>query len=127
MMGLRILIAEDDHHLSHLWQSAFQRYGYEVQVVENGDLAIDLLVANPLPDVLIVDYHMPIKTGMDVIQTLHALDGGEKVTTVMATSNHLVERLEAAKKIDIFLQKPIGFYEMKTLVERLTKRHDYNT
>jgi CheY-like chemotaxis protein len=120
MTNLRILIAEDDENLAHLWQSAFKRYGYDVDVVANGDLAIDWLVENPLPDVLIVDYHMPQRNGLDVIRTLHALDGGTAVTTVMATANHLVEQQLETEAIDILLLKPVGFHDMKTLVERVT-------
>lgn len=120
MTNLRILIAEDDENLAHLWQSAFKRYGYDVDVVANGDLAIDWLVENPLPDVLIVDYHMPQRNGLDVIRTLHALDGGTAVTTVMATANHLVEQQRETEAIDILLLKPVGFHDMKTLVERVT-------
>jgi DNA-binding response OmpR family regulator len=123
MENLRILIAEDDLALADLWQKAFRKHGYEVDVVGNGNLAIDWLIDNPLPHVLIVDYHMPEKNGLDVIRTLHALDGGHAVTTVMATADHLVERMGQTDHIDIFLQKPVGFTEMKTLVERLTRHH----
>lgn len=123
MSELTILIAEDDKGLADLWQSAFERAGYAVIHVDNGQAAIDWLRANPLPDVLIVDYNMPLANGIVVLRELGKLDGGDAVTTVMVTANHVVEIDAIQAKIDMFLQKPVGFHDMQTLVERFTQQN----
>jgi DNA-binding response OmpR family regulator len=119
---LNILIAEDDSALADLWQAAFRKSGYEVVIANNGQEAIDWLQANPLPDVLIVDYNMPLANGATVLKELAQLDPDSTVTTIMVTANHFVQTDEIDNQIDMFLVNPVGFREMKTLVERLAHR-----
>ncbi len=121
--NVTILIAEDDVALADLWVTAFSKAGYDVVLAENGQIAIDWLNANTLPDVVIVDYNMPIATGIAVIHELSNMEGADSVTTVMVTANHLVESEAINDQIDMFLQKPVGFREMKTLVARLTQHN----
>ena len=120
---LTILIVEDDPNLGDLWQHAFSRAGYEVTLLDNGGKGIDWLKSNPLPDVLILDYNMPIANGFQVLQVLQSLPDFERVTTVLISANSALAHSPEITSVDMFLQKPMGFKEMKTLVERLVNQH----
>jgi DNA-binding response OmpR family regulator len=117
-MNLSILIAEDDHMLGDLWRTTFQRAGYAVDIVDDGIKAIDWLHGG-LPDVLILDYNMPGANGLDVLRELIHLDPDNRVLAVMITANHTIQQAPENERIDMFLQKPMGFKEMLTLVDRL--------
>lgn len=121
MTDITILIAEDDEALADLWQVAFAKDGYAVNLAHDGQQAIDWLHTNPLPDVLIVDYNMPFANGMTVLRELAKLDGADAVTTVMVTANPFAHTDDTEDNIDMLLQKPVSFRDMRILVERLTQ------
>ena len=68
---LRILVMEDDAAQAHLAKRALERAGYHVDVIHDGETGIAMFQSGEY-DVLIVDYEMPGKNGIDVLHTLAA-------------------------------------------------------
>lgn len=73
MKKIRILIADDSELILEALDIVFQRQsGIEVvALAQDGEEAI-LQYRAHLPDVLLTDFQMPKKTGVEVIQTLSA-------------------------------------------------------
>ena len=69
--SLRILVMEDDAAQAHLAKRALERVGYHVDVIHDGETGIAMFQSGEY-DVLIVDYEMPGKNGIDVLHTLAA-------------------------------------------------------
>lgn len=65
----RILYMDDDTGLARLFQKRLEREGYAVDLAHNGEEGI-ALHGKALYDVIVVDYNMPVATGLDVIRTL---------------------------------------------------------
>lgn len=67
----RILVAEDEPSVSRLIAYNLELDGHHVECVEDGDAALERLVADP-PDVLVLDLLLPLRSGWQVLRALRA-------------------------------------------------------
>ena len=65
----KILIADDEPHVSMLIKQFLERAGYQVHAVLNGEQAL-AHVAGEEPDVIITDVQMPKMNGLQLCQTI---------------------------------------------------------
>lgn len=63
----RILVAEDDRHISRVITLWLKRNGHEVVAAENGTKALDL-IRELQPDLLVTDVNMPGLDGLDLLE-----------------------------------------------------------
>jgi len=79
--------------------SGFQVLGF----ASNGDEAIEMFKKfQEKPDIVILDYRMPIKNGMDALKAILAIDGSSKV--IFASADRTI-------KEKVFLQGAMGFLD----------------
>ncbi len=67
----KILIVDDDQVNLHLWQTLLSKEGYIVDILAEGDLALDVVKENP-PDLLLLDIMMPGISGYEICEKLKA-------------------------------------------------------
>lgn len=72
MAGEDILVVEDELQVAHLIQHFLTREGYRVQVAQDGRAGRDLLELayslQALPDLLILDVHLPFLDGFQLLR-----------------------------------------------------------
>ena len=68
----RVLIVEDEQHLSEVLRFNLEAEGYAVQAVETGEAALELLLgpSRTAFDVVVLDVMLPGKNGFDVVSEL---------------------------------------------------------
>jgi len=122
----RILIVEDEQHLADGLRFNLEAEGYQVQTVDTGEAALDLLSvpqgAAPEPageppfDVLVLDVMLPGKDGFKVISELR--QAGQFIPTLLLTARgrpeDILEGLTAGA--DDYLPKP---FELSILIARI--------
>jgi len=65
----RIIIAEDDRHISRVLSLWITRNGHEALQADDGQQALDM-IRETKPDLLVVDVNMPIMDGMELLQAV---------------------------------------------------------
>ncbi|SJM93373.1 putative Response regulator receiver protein [Crenothrix polyspora] len=65
----KILITDDEPHVSLLLKQFLERAGYSVSTALNGEQALACL-AEQIPDVLITDVQMPKMSGLELCETI---------------------------------------------------------
>jgi DNA-binding response OmpR family regulator len=113
----RILIVEDEQHLAEGLRFNLEAEGYQVQVVETGEAALDSLTKDPEAfDVVVLDVMLPGKDGFTVMSELR--QGGQFIPTLMLTARGHPEDvlLGFAAGADDYLAKP---FELAILIARL--------
>ena len=85
MTKSKILIVEDEKVLSSALSIKFENEGFEVKVVESGDLAMSA-VQTFKPDIILLDLLLPKKQGKEVLKELKA-DPELKLIPVVILSN----------------------------------------
>jgi len=112
-----ILIADDDKTCRDSIQKVLEREGHTVHTAENVDGALETCALNHY-DLVVCDYRMPGKTGIDLLIELRRRDSAVPVLMISAFADAPVEA--AVKRLGALdvLKKPIRRQE---LVERTAK------
>ena len=113
----RILIVEDEQHLADGLRFNLEAEGYQVQVVDTGEAAIDAFAQeNDSFDIVVLDVMLPGKDGFDVISELRR--SGQFVPTLMLTARGRAEDVLKgfAAGADDYLTKP---FDLKILIARI--------
>jgi DNA-binding response OmpR family regulator len=115
----RILIVEDEQHLAEGLRFNLEAEGYQVQAVETGEAALELLLPEneqPAFDLVVLDVMLPVKDGFTVVSEMRG--AGQFVPTLMLTARGRPEDvLEGfAAGADDYLPKP---FELSILIARI--------
>jgi DNA-binding response OmpR family regulator len=113
----RVLVVEDEQHLADGLRFNLEAEGYEVDVTDTGEGALELLAGQPDGfDVVVLDVMLPGKDGFTVMSELRA--GGQFVPTLMLTARGRPEDVLKgfAAGADDYLTKP---FELSILFARI--------
>ena len=118
-MTSTVLIADDDPVQRRLLEAMVRRFGYETEVVEGGEAAIERLESADQPPVacLILDLVMPDLDGMGVLGRLR----DKRITTpvVVQTAHGSIETVVSAMRAGAvdFVVKPVGAERLQVSIK----------
>jgi CheY-like chemotaxis protein len=115
--GSQVLIGEDDPALRALFAKVLKNAGFSVTVAHNGYETLHHLRQN-LPDVLVVDWGLPVISGGELIRQVRALPTSKPVYIVLVTGNHLALQSAEAEMVDLTFIKPISPRDLVNFVKR---------
>jgi len=123
-MSHRILIVEDELSISELIAINLTHVGYEVQQAFQTEEAT-LQMRDALPDVMILDWMLPGKSGVQYAKELRANERTAGIPILMLTA-----KSEEADKVqgldsgaDDYMTKPFSTKELVARVNALLRRH----
>ena len=116
----RIVIIEDDRNIALLLAYNLQSAGHDIAVIASGDGAVEALF-RLTPTLVILDWGLPILSGIEVLRQFRAHSGLRTVPVIMLTArNHPDDRSRAmAMGADVFLSKPFAMLDLMRHVENL--------
>ena len=119
-MQSRVLLAEDEPHITELLKFLLSRAGFDVFTEADGRSALAAALVNP-PDVMILDVMLPELDGFEVLRRLRDDPRGAGVPVMMLTAKGQREDRETAErlKVDAFITKPFSNAEVVESVRRL--------
>jgi DNA-binding response OmpR family regulator len=85
-MAIKILLAEDDIQLVDMYNRKFSLDGFEVQLAEDGQKAIDIIKSGFVPDVAILDVMMPMVDGLQVLAFIREQENLKDLIVIMLTN-----------------------------------------
>jgi DNA-binding response OmpR family regulator len=113
MSELLGLIIEDDDDLSVIFSEALQAAGFKTEIIQSGDQALARL-AITVPDVVVLDLHLPRVAGMDILHQIRADERLAGTRVIVATAHpRMAESLR--DEADLVLLKPISFSQLRDL------------
>jgi two-component system, OmpR family, response regulator MprA len=118
---MRILVVEDDRAVREAVRRALTLGGYEVQVAEDGEQAIEMVVQG-VPDAVVLDVGLPGIDGLEVCRRLRLL--GNRVAILILTARDVVsDRIDGLDAgADDYLVKPFDVNELKARLRALLRR-----
>ncbi|MBR8839397.1 MAG: response regulator transcription factor [Stigonema ocellatum SAG 48.90 = DSM 106950] len=123
---MRILVVDDEIELTDPLSRVLTREGYSVDVAYDGTSGNQLAQAGSY-DLLILDWMLPVKTGLEICQELRRQGKSTPVLFLTAkdTLNDRVEGLDAGA--DDYLVKPFELRELLARVRALLRRSGSQT
>lgn len=103
----RCLVVDDSRVIRRVAGKIIQDLGFDVDEAENGRKALNALTIR-MPDLVLVDWDMPVMDGLQFTTELRKLPGGNKIVVIFcATENdapHIRQALDAGA--DEYIMKP---------------------
>ncbi len=121
----RILIVDDEPNVRLVLTTALVSVGYEAVEAEDGQKALELLIAGgPGFDLALLDLQMPRMDGMELLSRLR--ESGISVPVVILTAHGSIPEAVAAMKLGAidFLTKPITPEALRRVVAAVIARHE---
>ncbi|WXB00320.1 response regulator transcription factor [Pendulispora brunnea] len=110
----RLLLVEDDARLAELVRAHLSEHGFEVEVVDRGDVAIERIRTSP-PDAVLLDIGLPGKDGLSVCRAVRR-DYAGVIVMMTARGDEIDEVLGLELGADDYVTKPV---KPRVLVARL--------
>jgi len=114
------MVVDDSRVMRAVSRRVVASLGFTVAEAENGQEALARCEASGMPDLILLDWNMPVMTGIEFITALRAKDGGGVPKVVFCTTENdpaIVGRGVAAGA-DGFVTKP---YDDQTLLAKLQR------
>lgn len=112
------LIVDDSRVIRKVSRHILETLGFQVEEAENGQEGLDKC-AESMPDVVLLDWNMPVMTGIEFITQLRQREGGDKPKVVFCTTEndvaHIREAISAGA--DEYVMKP---FDRETLESKLS-------
>ena len=101
------LIVDDSRVIRKVSRHILETLGFQVEEAENGQEGLDRCT-EAMPDVVLLDWNMPVMTGIEFITQLRVREGGDKPKVVFCTTEndvaHIREAISAGA--DEYVMKP---------------------
>ena len=119
-MARKVLIVDDEPNIVTSLEFLMRRCGYEVAVARNGEEAL-ALVASFLPDLVLLDVMMPIKSGYDVCRALRESPDTCHVKIVLLSAKGREAEVSKGLSLgaDAYVTKPFSSRELTRQVGEL--------
>ena len=116
MAQKKILVADDEAHITHVVSLKFRKAGFEVVTAQDGEEAYELAVQE-LPDLVITDLQMPFMSGVELSAKLRETPSTANIPVIMLTARGLALSQDDLAKTNIksVMSKP---FSPKQVLER---------
>ena len=119
---MRILVVDDERAVRESLRRALELEGYDVDLAEDGESALERLSGPAEPDAMILDVLMPGIDGLEVCRRLRA--GQNEVPVLMLTARAEIDSRVAGLDAgaDDYLPKPFALAELLARLRALLRR-----
>jgi DNA-binding response OmpR family regulator len=118
---MKILVVEDAEILRNSLKLALQQFGYIVDTIGNGRIALNMILDGGY-DLVILDIMLPEMDGFTILKTIRAKKNGVSVLILSARE----EALDKVKGLDLgaddYLSKPFSIDELEARVRSIIRR-----
>lgn len=116
----RILIVDDDEVIAEIVSELLSENGHMVSAIYNGNEAVSATIASA-PDLLILDYELPDRSGLDILRTLREMPAFVDLPIMMLTGKRgrLLSVRAEHDGVDEYLTKPFNPEDLVTRVETM--------
>lgn len=112
--NLKLLLVEDNKLNQRLIESSLKRYGYEIDVADNGAEGVEKCKKNKY-DVVLMDIMMPVMDGFEATTAIRKLSSGKTLPIIALTANVLNADREKCLSYGMneYISKPFSIEKLK--------------
>ncbi len=120
MAGKSCLIVEDSRVVRKVARTIMTGFQYECREAENGQLAVEEC-EKAMPDVVLLDWNMPVMNGLDFLHKLRSMPGGDAPKVIFCTTENEMSRIQEGMGAgaDEYIMKPFDGDIIRSKLEML--------
>lgn len=101
------MLVDDSSVIRKVARRILEDNDYTVDEAEDGQEAFDKCIVE-MPDVLLVDWNMPVVSGLEFIKRLRGYEGGDKPKVIFCTTEHDIGQIAVAMRAgaNSYIMKP---------------------
>jgi DNA-binding NtrC family response regulator len=113
----KILIADDEKNMRWILEKNLKDEGFLIIEARDGEEAFNQFLDNE-PDMIILDYKMPVLDGMEVLKRITKINN--KIPVIMITAHGSTEAAVEAMRLGAvdYIQKPFDIEELKIKIKK---------
>ncbi len=119
-MAKRVLVADDERHITHVLDFTFRMAGYEILTADDGETALRM-ARESSPDLVILDVMMPGMDGYEVCRHLKADPETCQIPIIMLSAK--VQRIDHDLGLefdaDAYVKKPFSGQKLLEIARSL--------
>jgi two-component system chemotaxis response regulator CheY len=118
---MRALVVEDSKTIRMILCEYLRKMDIQVVAAADGREALERLKEMSTPDLVLVDWNMPVMNGIDFIRAVRELHVYDSLPLIMVTTNSEYEHLGAAMEAGAneYIQKPCTLASLREKIELL--------
>jgi two-component system chemotaxis response regulator CheY len=118
---MRALVVEDSSTIRKILCQYLKKMDIEVVEAANGQEALGRLKEMSPPDLVLVDWNMPVMSGIDFIRAVRELHVFDPLPLIMVTTNSESEYLGVAMDAgaNLYIQKPCTLDDLRKKLDLL--------
>lgn len=101
------LVVDDSNVVRKVARRITEDLGFDCLEAEDGKQALELCTSD-MPDVIILDWNMPVMNGLEFLQALRKVDNGDYPKVIFCTTENDMENIQKAMEsgADEYIMKP---------------------
>jgi two-component system chemotaxis response regulator CheY len=114
------LVVDDSRMIRRVSRQILEQLGYSVHEAENGQEALARCKV-AMPDAILLDWNMPVMTGMEFVSALRATPGGAHPRVIFCTTNSGEPAIREALSngADGYVVKPFTAQALEAQLQRV--------
>ena len=115
-----VVVVEDQPDAAEMFAEMMRVNGFRVVKSYSSGPAINM-IANEMPDVVILDVMMPDVSGLEVLKFMRSEPQLAKIPVIVVSAKSLPADIKTGMDAgaSAYLTKPVGFLDLKQAVERV--------
>jgi DNA-binding response OmpR family regulator len=119
---MKILIVEDDQHITEILSKNLMKSGYEVISAENGRVGFSLFEQHHF-DLVISDIMMPYVSGISLVKQIRQLNKDIPIIILTALDSYSDKEMGFQSGTDDYMVKPVNLQELNLRIKALLRRY----
>ena len=116
---MKVLLVDDNAMTRDMMKDILTEMGHQVVgEAGDGDEAVKVF-AEVRPELVLLDMIMPVKTGLEALPELKAIDPAAKIIMVTAVQQETINQELLNKGATAILHKPFLYDELETLLKQI--------
>ena len=101
------LVVDDSKVVRMVARKILEGLNFQIVEAENGKLAMEEC-AKAMPDAILLDWNMPVMSGIDFLRQLRKMDGGQTPIVVFCTTENDIQHIQEAitAGANVYIMKP---------------------
>ena len=114
------LVVDDSSVIRKIARQMLERMQFQVREADDGVTATSAC-ADTMPDVILLDWNMPIMSGIDFLAELRQMPGGAKPKVVFCTTENGIASIQRAINAgaDEYIMKPFDEFIVREKLEQI--------